>query len=74
MNLNTKKWEKVKYLWRNWHDWERKFANQILKVWEVYTVEELKVWNRSSEVTLEWINTVFNSVMFENVLTDTTSS
>jgi hypothetical protein len=67
MDIYSKPGTKVEFLDRNGHEWERKEAEKILEVGQIYTVESIDVGDWCSYVTFEEVSGEFNSVMFDNM-------
>jgi hypothetical protein len=62
------KGRKVKFLNKNGYDGERKWAAEVLRLDEIYTIEEIYVGRSSSAVELQELpDKRFNTVMFEDV-------
>lgn len=59
---------KVRYLNQNGYDTDRELANKILNTEQIYEVEYVKVGSWYSTVKLKYIEPMFNTVMFEDVV------
>lgn len=69
MNIYSKPWTKIKVTEQSINNgWES--SKKWLKVWKTYTVKRIIVWAWSSEVQLEEFNWYYNTVLFEDIISN----